>query len=387
MFAPEFVSSPSASDCHLSGVHTLPIHVLAPPANVATPANPTGAPQMVLPSANGTHPDGDPFAAADALRAQNTPLGRLEARAIEEQRRLEAGLPPAAPPAPVSAVVAPPIRSQRRTPSLYGTPRREENVPVVVIDDLDEDVSQGKQATNGNATASGSATSPPQQSATDGSAVPKEPGEEKPSLDAPGGTVTDGPAKDDSGDPIMQDASASSILAPNASPSNGHLASLNPSEDSPLSSVPPTPAPGFPSTTIDAPAPAPAPVPAPVPAPRARQSSPSPLPPPKPAPPPRTVRLALAIPPVATVTEVPEYSVAEMAREAGYGVEESEEKDESGSGSDSGSESEGGTKKKGKGKEAEKEKDDKMEGVEGGDKAVPAVPAVSFYSKGLAEPS
>ncbi|KAK4705505.1 hypothetical protein P7C70_g707, partial [Phenoliferia sp. Uapishka_3] len=106
-----------------------------------------------------------------------------------------------------------------------------------------------------------------------------------------------------------------------------------------------------------------------------QQRSPSPAPPAKPKPPPRTVRLVINLPAPENVVDVPEYSIADLARDAGFLDEEEEERAQDGSGSGSGGsgdesgdsegddDEEGGSKKKDKGPMTETE-DEKMQGVE-----------------------
>ena len=113
---------------------------------------------------------------------------------------------------------------------------------------------------------------------------------------------------------------------------------------------------------------------------RARAKSP-PAPLPKPKHVPRTIRLEIKLPAPGTATEVPQFNLDELAREAGYTEEPEDEEDKEGDesegeeGDSEESDGDGGKKKKDKGKEKEKE-DDKMDGVEATNGA-PEEPVVS----------
>jgi hypothetical protein len=325
-----------------------------PGARRATIALPTSPSTLMRPqlSDHSTHPDGDPFAARDALAAQNTPLGRLEARAIEEQRVRDGGAPNASSSSTPSAPAA--TRSQRRTSNLSASPKRPEvEIPVVVVEDSDDD--EGVAASLGTMARA------------------------SPELGAKGanGSVTPVPKSEDT-DVVMGDARQ----AGQAGPDGGVAAGVS---SAPASAGATTAGEASshagPSTGMDVPvAVAAAPTRAP------RQRSPSPAAPVKPPRPPKTIRLEFEIPkPGDPVEDVPEYSIADAAIEAGYGVDETEAEG-SGSGSGSGgseSESEGGTKKvKSKGKEKEKENGDGDTTMEGPvtDPAAPVVvvPAVRY---------
>lgn len=353
---------------------------------------------------NDVHPDGDPFAEQDALNALNTPLGRMEARALEEQRALEAksnGAPSSNRPHSSSLsstgsgrapIVAPPGRSsQRTTPSLFASPR---NAPaplplpssakkeVIVLDDSDTEDQDMSEVTRVEKEDIKIHIGEMEE----GEGLNKEAAGDKSDVvmqDAPleQATTNDKDPPLPSGSNVPDQHIQSGAAAPPAAP----LASTSTSTSNNVTSETPVPIEVDPPSTSNAP-PAPVPAPAVV---RKKQGSPSPPPPPqKSPPPPRTVRLSITLPPRGTATEVPEYSVADMALSEGFGVVEDEDKQGgsgSGSGDDSGSESDGGTKKEKKDKDKENEKDgDKMQGIESEEKKddtpAPVVPAVSHFS-------
>ncbi|KAL8276636.1 hypothetical protein RQP46_010985 [Phenoliferia psychrophenolica] len=296
----------------------------------------------------------------------------MQQRALHEaavRDALERGLPP-----PPSPGLPPSLRSSSRsTPSLYSgknttttkngngsTSKRQSKpttVETLVIDstssDEDSDVAAEKQlkAVDPKPSSSGSS----RKLSTD--AIMREPTEEpvKPVVTAP------------SPPPVAPTSITTHLEAARQRESSLSSAATSPPPPNRAASLPAGP-PESESTALAAP---PALVVKP---PRQQQRSPSPVPPPKP--PARTIRLHLNLPPTLPVMEVPEYSVAELARDAGFLDEPDDEAAQDGSGSASGgsgdesgdSEAEdaedgGSSKKKGKDKAAETE-DEKMDGVE-----------------------
>lgn len=367
---------------------------------------------MVLPSAHGAHPDGDPFEAIDAARNSNTALGRMEARAREEGRIAEGGLPSASTP------LNQPLRSKRNTPSLYGSPR------------MAKDLAQQQtpaQTTPSTSTITTTTTPklPSKQSAevivVDDSddSQPKEV-VIKPSSSA-SNSKGNGKAKEIiklDEDIVMSEADVPVISSGSLTPiESNNLPSKDIEMEPPAASTSAatTSAVILPSQPVSESDPAQIPSAAGPAAPsRAPRRSLSPPPAKKIKRPAKTIRLEINMGGF-DVTGVPEFSIADMAIEAGYDEDSSSEEEEddddgksgSGSGSDSGSEDEeGNKKKKEKGEEvaegevegegegegegevegdgdadsSKAEKDDAMEGVEAavpnGDPSSNVVPAV-----------
>lgn len=369
---------------------------------------------MVLPSAHGTHPDGDPFAEIDAQRLSSSSLGRMEARAREEERIAEGGLPS-------STSLNQPLRSKRNTPSLYSSPRMTKDLMQQNSAQSAIKTTSAITTTNNNTTTTTTPKLPSKQSTEvimiddSDDSQPKEEVVVKPNSSS-SNSKGNGKAKEiikPDEDIIMTEAEIP-VVTPVISSGSLTPIELNtlPSKD--IEMEPPTAStsaailPSHPASESDS-----AQIPSvtgPVAPTRApRQRSPSP-PPKKIKRPPKTIRLEIDMGGF-DVTGVPEFSISDMAIEAGYDQDSSSEEEEddddedgksgSGSGSDSGSEDEEGNKKKKEEgnevaegevegeaeaevegeEEGKAEKDDAMEGVEaaapnGDPSSATAVPAV-----------
>lgn len=428
---------------------------------------------MVLPTAHGTHPDGDPFEAADKLAAQGSLLSRMEARAIEQQQ--EEGIPRATPATGKGRGQATTGsgagRSKRNTPSLYGSSklplasaatavatngsaRKVEPEVMIIDDDEEEGGSPGK--TSGNKTVSpvhpagkpvsGSGGKPRSRRKSSLKLAVVEP---EVVLDAIMGDATITPSRGEtvamevsnvievtaekeatapipassplaverSGSPLIPDSTpvsptpltasspvreetpATPEAAPTRAVSEGTPFGSPPIANAVASAVATTSILPLTTDTVEM-------IAAPVVQPKqSRPRSPSPIPAAKKVKrAPKTIRLEIDLksylPAPDDESTVPEYSVADLAREAGYldiseGEEGSSSSESDSEEGESGSENEGkaGDKQKEKKEketeteEGEAEKEDAMEGVENGGvtgeastSAVPVVIAVCDFT-------
>lgn len=277
--------------------------------------------EMVLPSAPGAHPDGDPFAELDALRDSNSLVGKMEQRALEEQR-------PAAPPLAPST-------------SQSGRP-----MEVVTLDDSDDEDqappppraqdrhSLASLLTSDAPVAASEVEDEPEEgegfSTADEAGEHVEDDDEENQLDV---TMIQEDEEDDDDDEDTEDDDDSvgvggdEDLTRKASPKPFPF--LLPSLPSLPTGTTTESASGSAVASTSAADPA-APV-APVKAPRERRAA-SPTPPPRaPYVPPPTVRLSIDLPQLTTDSDVPLYSVAELAKDAGFGPEPDAEKEDSAS--------------------------------------------------------
>lgn len=460
--AAKVVTKPLSSE-NLSAATSRPSHALSFIASTPTTIC------MVLPTAHGTHPDGNPFEAADRLAAQGSLLSRMEARAHEQQheeenQRATPSTGKGRAPATTGLGAG---RSKRKTPSLYGSPklppapaataatngsaRRVEE--VMIIDDEDDDSPEKTVYTKipspvvpAGKPVSGSSGKPRSRRRSNGKSAVVEPAVEqdaimadtttKPSqVEAVPREVSDTitvPAEKEGTSPIPEFSSLAveepdSVLIPDSTPASPlpltvpslvHEGTPPTPEAVPQAAMSEGTPPGSPpvagaaaraeATTSSLPLTTDAVEVIPTSTaqakqPRARSSSPVPPPAAKKAKKaPVTIRLEIDLksylPAPDDESTVPEYSVADLARDAGYldGSEEEEGSSSSESGSEdgeSGSENEGetGGKKKEKkegGEEVEggePEKVDSMEGVENdranGEASTSAVPVVVAVSR------
>lgn len=325
----------------------------------------------MLEKAYGAHPDGDPFALADEQAALTTPLGRMEARALEEQRIAAGGLPRL-------PILPTPTRITPSTHLESSVERNGQSITMITLDDSDEEEK-----------------APALNRILSGMVLPMLPKESTPFSGEHGsgmeedshgfstadegepetGEMTEGVEEDNEADTVMNEENSEeseeseddenevsinlggeedstvkeikrvpSLSTGLAGPSPLGLTSFRPED--PLPPLPttsnPSDIPASSETTVTAKA-------APTRPPRFR----SPTPPPRVYIQPPTIRLIINLPPSNMELDSPWYSVADLAKEAGY--DSIEEEEVGGSASDgSGSEDDpmdGGEKQvKGKGK-------------------------------------
>ena len=290
----------------------------------------------------GEHPDGDPFAAADKERNSNTPLGRMEQRAIEEARQLEQGIV-----APVQSTPQPGKSSHRHSSV-------ERNGQIIEMIDIDSDEEEQPSTTlhegtpdsrdqrshshlelmheeshdEENATEIEHAIDEHNELDTTMNEGEDEEATEEEEEEEEEDSEEDEDDENETSINIGAEVDLTSNPAPTDQPSASQLAKSSPQKatanDVVLPDLHTLPhLPSDPAAPLD-------PVvvkPAPTRAPRVRSPSP---PPPKPVVPAVTVRLEIVLPPPGNA-DVPMYSVAELAKEAGYGLDPEEDHEDSAS--------------------------------------------------------
>ena len=289
--------------------------------------------------------DGDSFAAADKERNSNTPLGRMEQRALEEAHRLEHGTAQ-----PVQSTPLPGKSAQR----LSSVERNGQIIETLDLDDSDDELPHTDPhdgpTDSHDASRDQTVESPleplheeshDEENATELEhtfdegdhhneldVTMNDPEEEEGSEEEE--DEEDSEEDDDDEDETSINIDADVDLTSAATPVTTIVPPAQPSPQKAtpgdivlpdLSALPAIPS--DPAAPVD-----PAVVkPISTRAPRVRSPSP---PPPKPIVPAVTVRLEIALPPPGNA-DVPMYSVAELAKEAGYGLDPEEDKDDSAS--------------------------------------------------------
>ena len=295
------------------------------------------------------HPDGDPFALADQARDRATPLGRMEQRAQAEH----------------GPVQSPPLQSTPQPGRTASHSSVERKIETIDIDDSDEEPPSHDRTPDSRRHRSESHLEPTREGTPDDENATEHTLDEHNQLDT---TMHDPDEEDEATeeDPEEEeeeeeedseeddddenetsinigaevDLTSAQIIAvspgtlPAAQPSP-QKATLGDIVLPDLANLPPIPSdPAAPLAPVVA-------KPVSTRAPRVRSPSP---PPPKPVVPAVTVRLEIILPPLGSA-DVPMYSVAELEKEAGYGLDPEEDKDDSES-DGHGSGDEGGDKKK-----------------------------------------
>lgn len=331
----------------------------------------SGKKKLVIP--HGEHPDGDPFEDKDSISYSTSALGRMEAKAKLELERptlsnTSTSLPP---PSSQSTKVIEVIQLDDTDDESEDDTEDERSQSSIEVKDEQQPVagSEAEEEQQDGDESSAQATGDEEDSSGDDDSEEEDDDDSDDSEDGESSStesvnkadVSLAPASEDvimtnaAHDEIATSPLKSTSIAPTTSSKAAAAAvsasappsplSLLKSPASRLSTLPPaiSDSPLLPSAIKEAPAPPPEP--------------------PKPKLPPRTIRLSIVLP--RNVPDVPEYSVAELAKEAGF-IEAVEAVDEKKStsgvddGEDSTSEMEVG---KEKGKQKEPGDNDKMQGI------------------------